>query len=215
MPKEMGGWRLAQFARLPHVAEAAAAELCVRRRPRQPIMSIPTSTQIGAIAENFVSTVLMIESRGRLATFHPVADDDGIDLLVYDKHTGRALPIQVKSRLVTLKSRASKGTSDERGSIAHFQLRHSTFKSDRYGAAILILSDEDGYDLRCAWVMSMDDISTVARKSKDKYVIRASIQPASNDRYTKYRCQSRAELYKCVMQMLATTPAAPAPVGVV
>ena len=52
-----------------------------------------TSTQIGALAENVVANELMIESGGRLSPFQPIADDDGIDLLVYDKVTGNALPI--------------------------------------------------------------------------------------------------------------------------
>ena len=58
-----------------------------------------TSTQIGAIGEDIVASGLMIASHGRLSPFQPVADDDGIDLLIYDKKTGKALPIQVKSRL--------------------------------------------------------------------------------------------------------------------
>ena len=61
-----------------------------------------SSTQIGTIAENHVANMLMITSGGRLSAFQPVADDDGIDLLIYDKKSGRALPAQVKSRTVTI-----------------------------------------------------------------------------------------------------------------
>lgn len=63
-------------------------------------MTKPSSTQIGAVAENPVANALMVESAGRLSPFSPVADDDGIDLLIYDKESGRALPAQVKSRTV-------------------------------------------------------------------------------------------------------------------
>ena len=57
-----------------------------------------SATQIGAIAENLVANELMIESKGRLSSFQPVADDDGINVLIYDKQTGRAVPIQIKTR---------------------------------------------------------------------------------------------------------------------
>lgn len=70
-------------------------------------MPQPTSTQIGSIAENLVANALMVASHGRLSPFWPVADDDGIDLLIYDKESGRALPAQVKSRTVALKRRGS------------------------------------------------------------------------------------------------------------
>ena len=58
-----------------------------------------TSTQIGAIGEDIVASGLMIASGGRLSPFQPVAAADGIDLHIYDKKTGKALSIQVKSRL--------------------------------------------------------------------------------------------------------------------
>lgn len=44
-----------------------------------------TSTQIGAIGESVVAVGLTLTSQGRLAPFKPFADDDGIDLLIYDK----------------------------------------------------------------------------------------------------------------------------------
>ena len=57
-----------------------------------------TSTQKGVIAEHIVANELMIETDGRFSPFSPLADDEGIDLLIYDKKTGNALPIQIKSR---------------------------------------------------------------------------------------------------------------------
>ncbi len=77
-----------------------------------------SSTQIGTIAENHVANMLMITTGGRLSAFRPVADDDGIDLLIYDKRTGRALPAQVKCRTVTI----NKSGTTERSDIVHFEL---------------------------------------------------------------------------------------------
>lgn len=55
-------------------------------------MNRPTSTQLGAIAEILIANALMVHSGGRLSPFTAMADDDGIDLLVYDKQSGQALP---------------------------------------------------------------------------------------------------------------------------
>jgi hypothetical protein len=41
-----------------------------------------TSTQTGAVGELTIAAGLIVASDGRLAPFKPVADDDGIDLLV-------------------------------------------------------------------------------------------------------------------------------------
>ena len=100
----------------------------------------PTSTQIVAIAENMVANALMLESGGRLSPFSPVADDDGIDLLVYDKESGASIPVQIKSRTVTLKKR----DSHERGNAVHFEIRSATFKSDRFAYLVAVLLTEDG-----------------------------------------------------------------------
>ncbi len=57
-----------------------------------------TDTQIGTIGEVTVAAQLMLASGGRFSPFLPFADDDGIDLIVYDKVTGISLPVQVKAR---------------------------------------------------------------------------------------------------------------------
>jgi hypothetical protein len=157
-----------------------------------------SSTQIGAVAENLVASVLMIESRGRLSAFHPAADDDGIDLLIYDKESGTALPIQVKSRSVTLKRSRTK----ERGDTAHFQFRRSNFNLERLAAAVFILTKEDGYGKRCGWVVPMAQIPKIARKSVKTFVIRANSSERSKDKYVKYRCRDEASLRARIQEML-------------
>jgi hypothetical protein len=157
-----------------------------------------SSTQIGAVAENLVASVLMIESRGRLSAFHPVADDDGIDLLIYDKASGTALPVQVKSRSVTLKRSRTKA----RGDTAHFQFRRSNFNLERLAAAVFILTNEDGYGMRCGWVVPMAEIPQLARKATKTFVIRANSSERSKDKYVKYRCGDAASLCACIQNML-------------
>jgi len=59
-----------------------------------------SSTQKGAIGEMMLAAALTCYSDGQLCCFQPVADDDGIDLLIYNKATRLTLALQVKSRLV-------------------------------------------------------------------------------------------------------------------
>ena len=60
-----------------------------------------TSTQIGAIGENLLVNAVMKASDGRLTPFQPLADDDGLDVLFFDKLTGGSVAVQLKCRTVT------------------------------------------------------------------------------------------------------------------
>lgn len=62
-----------------------------------------SSTQIGTIGENLLVNAVMKASEGRLSPFQPYADDDGLDLLFYDKQTGNSVAIQLKCRTSTLR----------------------------------------------------------------------------------------------------------------
>lgn len=55
-----------------------------------------SSTQKGTIGELIVSAGILEASNGRLSPFRPVADDDGLDLLILDKDSRCTLPLQVK-----------------------------------------------------------------------------------------------------------------------
>lgn len=166
-------------------------------------MPQPTSTQVGAIAENLVAIALMLESGGQLSPFVPQADDDGIDLLIYDKVSGKALPAQVKSRTVALKKRGQ----ETRGNVIHFEIRNATYRVERFAVAILVLTGGNGYTLDCAWVIPMRDLPLIARATPTKYVIRASKSHLSKDKFSAYRCHSMAALYERVMKQLESTPA--------
>lgn len=55
-----------------------------------------TSTQKGVIAENIVANELIIQTDGRFSPFSPITDEEIDLLLIYDKKTGKALPLQIK-----------------------------------------------------------------------------------------------------------------------
>lgn len=154
------------------------------REPRYQL----TTTQIGAIGESVAATGLVLASGGRLAPFKPYADDDGIDLLIYDKASKAVMPLQVKSRTKV---------DNEKAMTVQFDTRKATF-SDEGGSRLLALL-LDGTDLACAWLIPMADLKQGSRESKTKYTVVASAKTTSNDRFTPYRHFSHGDLAQAVI----------------
>ncbi|RYE28038.1 MAG: hypothetical protein EOP48_33945 [Sphingobacteriales bacterium] len=154
-----------------------------------------SSTQIGAIAENLVANELMIESKGRLSPFQPIADDDGIDVLIYDKVTGRAVPIQIKARTNTIK----KKDSQDRGNVAHFEVKKFSHRDDRHALLLCVLLSPDLRSTERAWLLPLNELSLLTNVKESKYVIRANKLLSSNDRYTKFRCADINEVSKLLI----------------
>ncbi len=156
-------------------------------------LSFLTATQKGAIAENLVANRIIIESDGQLAPFVPVADDDGLDMLVYDKKSGKVLPIQIKSRMKTLR-RSPK--------VVHFEVRKATLKQGRRGAVLAVLLSEDMKNVLQAWFIPMRDLPTIAKETATKYVMRMSSDCSSKDKYSPYRCGSIGEVAARLKELL-------------
>ena len=135
-----------------------------------------TTTQIGAIGEAAVAIGITLASKGRLAPFKPLADDDGIDLLIYDKVTKRALPIQVKSR--------TKFDNDKAETV-QFDVQKTTYADE--GGSHLLAVLMDGTNLTCSWLIPMTALSETARQGKNKYTIVPSAKSTSKDRYSRFR----------------------------
>lgn len=144
-----------------------------------------TQTQIGTIGEMAVAAQLMLGSDGRFSPFLPFADDDGIDLIVYDKLAGRSLPVQVKAR-----TSAKLGKSD----TIMFDVRRKTFNNHDGSFLLAILLDMDGGLIERAWLIPMSQLGQVACVNTNKLSITPSAKAASKDRYTTYRCTDMAEV---------------------
>lgn len=155
-----------------------------------------SSTQIGAIAENLVANELMIESSGRLTPFQPIADDDGLDVLIYDKVTGRAVPIQIKARTNTLKKKGS----IERGNVAHFQVKKSTHRDDRHALLLCVLLSADLRSTERAWLLPLNELSTLCTVRESKYIVRANKLMTSKDKYQKFRFENIAAISKLLIK---------------
>ena len=157
-----------------------------------------TSTQIGAIGENVVANELIVASGGRLSPFQPVADDDGIDLLIYDKKTGRAFPLQVKARTDTINKSGGRGKSN----TVHFEVRKAAMKKERRAWVIGILLGEGMCSVERAWLFPMKDIPKIAGDRGTKYVVRPSKQIETKDKFKKYQCADMAEVAVRIVQIL-------------
>jgi len=155
-----------------------------------------TSTQIGTLAENLIANELMIESSGRLSPFQPVADDDGIDVLIYDKVSGKAVPIQIKARTNTI----NKAGKKERSNTVHFEVRKATLNEKRRTLLLCVLLDESLRKTERAWLIHLSDLPAIASNRKDKYVIRANRQATSKDKYKQFQCKDIAEVYQRLIE---------------
>lgn len=149
-----------------------------------------SSTQIGAMGENLLINAVMKASGGRLSPFQPVADDDGLDVLFFDKKTGNSVAIQLKCRTVSLHKR----NSEERGNIVHFQVRQATFNEARRAYLVAALFNEELTEFVATWFIPMAQLPRLGQNTSGKWAIRPSKAQASKDRYTPYRCLTAEEL---------------------
>lgn len=149
-----------------------------------------TSTQIGTIGENLLVNAVMKASDGRLSPFQPYADDDGLDVLFYDKQTGNSVAIQLKCRTVTL----YKAGTRERGNVVHFDVRQATFRATRHTYLVAALISPDFTNFEALWLVPMERLPEVAGNISGKWVVRANKNQATADRYSAYRCPSVTEL---------------------
>lgn len=148
-----------------------------------------SSTQIGVIGENLLVNAVMKASNGRLSPFKPVADDDGLDVLFFDKNTGNSVAIQLKCRTRT----------DGGGSTVQFDVRGATFKEERHAYLVAALLNEGMTEFECLWFITMKEVINVSNKKSDKYVITPSKSDASADRYTEFRCANVDALAKRIV----------------
>jgi hypothetical protein len=141
-----------------------------------------TSTQIGAVGEALVACDLMLASNGRLAPFKPIADDDGIDLLVYDKLTRAARPLQIKCRLKF---------DDPAAQTVQFDVQTATFSE--HGEGFVLAALLEGRSVRTAWLVPSSAFAQSARSSATKLTMVPSAKPTSKDRYSAHRHASSDE----------------------
>ena len=161
-----------------------------------------TSTQIGKVGETIVAAQLMLTSKGRLSPFLPIADDGGIDLLVYDKATRRSLAVQVKGRL-------NMGAVGSRP--VQFDVRRATFAEGQDSFLLAILLDIGRGEVQRAWLIPMSELAKISQTDATTFSITPSPSDTSKDRYAPYRCQAMGEVANRLLAHLdqASAPAHP------
>ena len=153
-----------------------------------------SSTQRGKIAERHVATALMTQSGGRLSPFEPLSDDHGIDLVIVDKVTGRALPIQVKSWLLS---------PDRPVKTVQFDVRKATFSEVSGGVVIAVVMDPATLTMMMAWLIPLKDLPSLATEQPQKFVMSPSRLESSADRYVGHRHTSIASLTRAVEALMS------------
>jgi hypothetical protein len=161
-----------------------------------------SSTQIGTIGENLLVNAVMKASNGRLSPFQPLADDDGLDVLFFDKETGRSVAIQLKCRTKTDRNSNSK----ERGNTAQFDVRKATFKEARSAYIVAALFNADMTDFVCTWFISLEELPKISNVRSNKYVITPSKAEHTKDKYEKYRCENTEKLAQHIIKVCESSP---------
>jgi hypothetical protein len=161
-----------------------------------------SSTQIGTIGENLLVNAVMKASNGRLSPFLPLADDDGLDVLFFDKETGSSVAIQLKCRTDTDR----KSNSKERGNTAQFDVRKATFKEARSAYLVAALFNKAMTDFDCTWFISLEELAKISNVKANKYVITPSKAEHCKDKYEKYRCQTPEQLADRIIEECKSSP---------
>lgn len=156
-----------------------------------------TTTQKGTVAESIVASRIISASEGRLCPFLPVADDGGVDLLVFDKKTRNAVPVQVKSRTVTVK-RYPKSV--------YFEIRKKTFSETPGTVVIAMLFDWDKQEPGCMWLLPGDYVAAKAAGRRNYYILQPSIAENSRDKWRQFRCETFEELVQRLISLLEEQP---------
>lgn len=151
-----------------------------------------TTTQIGAVGEALVAAGLTVGSCGRLSPFKPFADDDGTDLLVYDKLTRRPVPLQIKCRTKTDNSDAE---------TVQFDVRLKTYAEDGDGYILAALLDSAS--VRVAWLIPAREFAATATRKADKLVMVASAKANCSDKFRRFRHESLRSVAETILSSLA------------
>jgi len=156
-----------------------------------------SSTQIGVIGENLLVNAVMKASNGQLSPFKSVADDDGLDVLFFDKKTGNAVAIQLKCRTAT----------DGKRNTAQFDVRKATVRKERRAFLVAALLDETMTKFVWSWFISMEELPKVSKPNSKNYIITPSRAVNSEDKYVKlkYRCETK-ELAERIIDECKTQP---------
>jgi hypothetical protein len=159
----------------------------------------PSTTQIGAIGECLVAAGILEASQGRLSPFKPIADDDGMDILLFDKQTRAPIPLQIKCR---------RNFDDPQAQTLQFDVRLKTFTKE--GEGYLLCLKLAGAAVETLWLIPAKDLPTIARQTPTHLVIVPSAKPSSKDRFSSYRLSNFGDVSAKILAQIAAQKSVPA-----
>lgn len=153
------------------------------------------STQKGKASEFLLASALILASNGRLSPYLPMCDDCGVDQLVFDKETHRALAIQIKSRIEKLP-----------GGKRKFAVKKTAFRNhaDRYLIAVFL--DPNTMALAASWLIPMARLPELAGENQPKeFAVWLGAKKGSRDRFQDFRHDGAKELAAAILRTLNET----------
>jgi hypothetical protein len=154
--------------------------------------SAPTSTnhdsaRKGAAVEHLIAAHCMLASDFELNVSTTLVDDEGVDLVFHRRESPTTLAVQVKSR-------SWSASSMRRSQTFVAQVRAQTFRRRRDLYMLFVAVDARFGEYGPVWFLSSDDFAdAVAPNQRNRLRFAASANPASRDRWSRYRLE-RSEL---------------------
>lgn len=148
-------------------------------KPHAPRSRI-SSTQTAWITETVVAATVIAQSNGRLSPFAPLADDHGMDLLVYDKETAATIGLQVKA---WARPAMKNGT-------VQFDTGKSTFKPHATAFVVGLYMPLPSLSIEHVWLVPSTELPKLARDYPEKYAMVCSTKPDTQDGFRRWRMAS-------------------------
>ena len=153
-----------------------------------------SDSQKGRAVEQLVAALLILQSKGALRVAVPCVDDEGVDLVVGHRATGRTLVLQIKSRFKL------SGRGYYRADV-----RRATCSPDPNKLLLFVFYDEQraGLGETCWLVNSQEFCKRLMRqKAGRKVYVFASTFTAKADMWVSSR-RSIREVAAVIMEMLS------------
>jgi hypothetical protein len=151
----------------------------------------PTSGQLGTAAEIMVACQLMLASGGRLSSYVPLVDADGIDVMVHDKVTHRTIGLQIKSWTFL---------SESRPQTVQFDVGRNTWRDDPALFLLAVAVDGLTVQLEAAWLFPSGEVPGIAQAGAKKMSLSPNPRITSRDRYSPYRLDGMAAVAAAVIE---------------
>jgi hypothetical protein len=112
-----------------------------------------------------------------------------MDLLLFDKVTRRAFPLQIKAR---------RSYDDEKAQTVQFDVRRATYAAEGDGYILYVKLANAG--IETLWLVPTIVLPSVARQTSTHFIVVPSTRPSSKDRLSPYRTTSMQEVVARILK---------------